>query len=407
MSRIYEHLNYHYDHNSSSNICAIIAFLLANTSQEYLQDIASSVGFDGKRLKKQKKSAEKQNGQYDFDMDEEEDEDDIVDLLDEVDDSFPDFFPEKVVQALPAAQKSLLLYQIAQPDSPCTSDSMNRSIRWLWTTDDILATWNGLPPPESVSTSTLSSSAPSSLHTPTTLYQPALSGFQLYDLEPGVAIANASLQVKDNSCSILCSFINNFPVSLPPIVPTLPELIFLTFRDLLDHASTVSTSLLSLFVSAPGILNFHSHLVLLRSYLLVASPAFKSRLLGALFSDAGEYGVDATAHSMTIQSLRRRPGKKFKDSKQPWAVGLSPHLLERETWPPVGADLSFFLRTVIVDSLDPGKETDMGGVTREQVVAEAEWRLGFAIRDLPTGSGRDKWLDPLCMSLFVSIVSRC
>ncbi|KJA27578.1 hypothetical protein HYPSUDRAFT_62653 [Hypholoma sublateritium FD-334 SS-4] len=399
LSHIYEHLNYHYEHNSSSNICAIIAFLLANTSQEYLQDTASSVGFNGKQRRKQKKSEEKQNGQYDFDIDEEEEEEDIVDLLDEVDDSFPDFFPEKVVQALPAAQKSLLLYQIAQPDSPyLTSDSKNQSMRWLWTTEDILASWNSLPPGDSDSKPLLSSSVPNSLHTGATLYQPALSGFQLYDLEPGVAISNASLQVKDDSHSILCSFINDFPVSLPPIVPTLSELMSLTFKDLLDHASTVSISLLSLFVSAPGILNFHSHLILLRSYLLVASPAFKSRLLSALFSDAGEYGVDATAHSMTIQSLRRRPGKKIKEGKQPWAVGLSPHLLERETWPPVGADLSFFLRTVIVDSLDPAKETDSGKVEREQVVAEAEWRLGFAIRDLPTGSGRNKWLDPLCMS---------
>jgi hypothetical protein len=40
------------------------------------------------------------------------------------------------------------------------------------------------------------------------------------------------------------------------------------------------------------------------------------------------------------------------ESKNPWAVGLVPHLLERETWPPVGADLAFYLRTVIVDSLD-------------------------------------------------------
>jgi hypothetical protein len=80
-------------------------------------------------------------------------------------------------------------------------------------------------------------------------------------------------------------------------------------------------------------------------------------------------------------------------------MGLSPNLLERETWPPVGADLSFFLRTVIVDSLDKPKETEDGKVEREQVVDEAGWRLGFAIRDLPTGAGRDKWLDPLCMPI--------
>jgi hypothetical protein len=27
---------------------------------------------------------------------------------------------------------------------------------------------------------------------------------------------------------------------------------------------------------------------------------------------------------------------------------------------------------------------------------EAEYRLGFAIRDLPAGSGRERWLNPSC-----------
>jgi hypothetical protein len=78
-------------------------------------------------------------------------------------------------------------------------------------------------------------------------------------------------------------------------------------------------------------------------------------------------------------------------------MGLSPNLLKRETWPPVGADLNFFLRTVIVDSLDNPSETEDGMIEREQVVEEAGWRLRFAICDLLTGAGWDKWLDLLCM----------
>jgi hypothetical protein len=207
-----------------------------------------------------------------------------------------------------------------------------------------------------------------------------------------------SLQIKDTSYVTLRSFIDNFPASLPPITPTLADLTSLTFKNLLDHASTLSTALLDLFINSPGILNFLSHLIVLRLYLLMASPSFKSRLLSALFSDAGEYEFDITAHSMSIRSLRKKPGKKVKEAKsQPWAMGLSPNLLKCETWPPVGADLSFFLRTVIVDSLDKLKETEDRKIECEQVVEEAGWRLGFVIRDLPTGAGCNKWLDPLFM----------
>lgn len=89
-------------------------------------------------------------------------------------------------------------------------------------------------------------------------------------------------------------------------------------------------------------------------------------------------------------------------SKQPWAVGLASALLEREIWPPVGADLSFFLRTVIVDSLE---DTQRGHNLPKQVVNDASWRLGFAIRDLPIGPGRDRWLNPLCMC-FTSFIQK-
>jgi hypothetical protein len=401
LSRIYERLSYHHDHNSSPLILATIAFILTSTSQEYLQDVARSVGFGGQPVKV-KTAVKNRSGDYDFDeADEEEDEEDIFDQLDKIETAFPTFFPQKVLQALPAAQKSLVLFQIAQPDSPYLVSNSSRFIRWLWNTEEILAAWEDLPLPPI--TSFQLTTPKNSLLTSATPYKPELVDFQTYDQEPGAAISDASLQVRDNSYLLLRTFIDKFPDAFPPITPSLSELTSLTFRDLLEHASTLSTSLLSLFINSPGILNFRSHLVLMRSYLLIAAPSFKSRLLNALFSDAGEYGADTTAHSMTIQSLRRRPGKKAKESNQPWAIGLSPHLLERETWPPVGADLSFFLRTVIVDSLDSAKETEDGKVEREQVVEEAEWRLGFAIRDLPTGAGRDKWLDPLCMLILLNL----
>ena len=401
LSRIYEHLNLHFERQSPSLTCAIISFILTSTSQECIHEVALSVGFGGQPTEKAIKPSAKRN-EYEFDMDDEgEDEEDIFDLLDQTETSFPTFFPNAILHALPAAQKSLVLFRIAQPDHPMLiSPPKIAFIRWLWTTEEITAAWNGSALPPNPSNIVSSPPSPPSLPNP---YMPELADFIVFDFEPGTSGLDSSPEIKDNSYTALSIFIDNFPASLPPITPTLAELTSLTFKNLLEHASTLSTSLLDLFINSPGVLNFRSHLILLRSYLLMASPSFKSRLLSALFSDAGEYEIDITAHSMSIRSLRKKLGKTGKEAKsQPWAMGLSPNLLERETWPPVGADLSFFLRTVIVDSLDKPKETEDGKIEREQVVEEAGWRLGFAIRDLPTGAGRDKWLDPLCMSIFLS-----
>ena len=35
---------------------------------------------------------------------------------------------------------------------------------------------------------------------------------------------------------------------------------------------------------------------------------------------------------------------------------------------------------------------------------EADSRLGFAIRDLPSGTGKEKWLDPTCKLFFPRIM---
>ena len=381
---------------------------MTSTSQEYIHEVALSVGFGGQPSEKNSKPSARRN-EYEFDADDEDEdeEEDIFDLLDKTETSFPIFFPNAVLHALPAAQKSLVLFRIAQPDHPMLiSSPKNAFIRWLWTTQEITAAWNGsaLPPNPDI----VISSPPFTPFLPNH-YAPEIADFITFDFEPGTAAMGSSLRIKDNSYVTLSTFIDNFPATLPPITPTLAELTSLTFKNLLQHASTLSTSLLDLFINSSGTLNFRSHLILLRSYLLMASSPFKSRLLGALFSDAGEYEFDITAHSMSIRSLRKKPGKGGKEAKsQPWAMGLSPNLLERETWPPVGADLSFFLRTVIVDSLDKPKEREDGKMEREQVVEEAGWRLGFAIRDLPTGAGRDKWLDPLCMffSLFLFVFDK-
>ena len=376
----------------------MIAFILTGASQEYLNEVGRSIGFGGQPPQRLPKASSEMGDRYQLDADEEEEgEEDIFDLLDKVETTFPTFFPQNLLQVLPAAQKSLVLLRIAQPDHSLLNTQMGvSSIRWLWTVEEIMASFNSLPLPSEYGTSPPSIPLPLSPTSVEIFYKPELSDFQVFDLEPGLSIGES---INDSSGQLLHAFIRHFPETLPSITPTFSELTALMFRDLVHHASTLSSTLLSLFITSTDNLNFHSHLVLLRSYLLIAAPSFKSRLLAALFSDAGEYEVDQSPHSMSIRSLRRKPSKKLKESKQPWAVGLSPNLLDRETWPPVGADLSFFLRTVIVDSLEKGKETEEEIAGQKPVTEEAGWRLGFAIRDLPTGPGRDKWLNPLCMSI--------
>ena len=401
LSHICECLKLHIERQSPVIIRAMIAFILTGASQEYLNEVGRSIGFGGQPPQSLSK-VEREMDRYQLDADEEEEEgeEDILDLLDKVEITFPTFFPQNILQVLPAAQKSLVLLRIAQPGHSLLNTPMGHSsVRWLWTVEEIMASFNGLPLPSGYETSPASIPLPLSPSSGGISYKPELSGFQVFDLEPGLSIREPSLNINESSRQLLRSFIHHFPETLPSITPTFSELTALMFKDLLHHASTLSSTLLSLFITSKDNLNFHSQLVLLRSYLLIAAPSFKSRLLSALFSDAGEYEVDQTPHSMSIRSLRRKSSKKFKESKQPWAVGLSPNLLDRETWPPVGADLSFFLRTVIVDSLEKGKDTEEEIAGRKQVTEEAGWRLGFAIRDLPTGPGRDKWLNPLCMSI--------
>ena len=76
-------------------------------------------------------------------------------------------------------------------------------------------------------------------------------------------------------------------------------------------------------------------------------------------------------------------------------------LVERGSWPPGGSDLSYYLRTVIVDSLESlVKLTDgqflKSSEGRHRIFMEAEYRHGLAIHDLRASSSRERWLNPSC-----------
>lgn len=391
LSHLHTHLGTHFARQSARETTAILAYILSSASHEYLRSVAQSVGYGPRPPQKQECIISLSLNEYTLDEDLEEHEEDIFEVLGKVDDDYPSFFPPELLGILPAARRSLILLRKAQPEHPLLSrPAQQAELRWVWRTEDIEAIYLGN---QMLCNNTQ--------HTQTDQVDPhpggiqeyklGLEGLRVFDMEPGTSLRNPLLTSKTTSDSVQ-DFMDSFPDSLPPITPTFDHLGSVVFSDLVQHSSMLSSTLLELFLTHTGELNFRSHLVLLRDFLLIASPSFKLKLSFALFSDKEDYEIDNKNRTLSLQILRQR--KQITESTQPWAVGLASALLEREIWPPVGADLSFFLRAVIVDSLDyPQSDANLS----KQVVSDASWRLGFAIRDLPTGPGRDKWLNPLCM----------
>ncbi|KAG7446524.1 uncharacterized protein BT62DRAFT_1005817 [Guyanagaster necrorhizus] len=401
LSRIYDHLNTHIEGQSHKDVIAILAYILTNTSPEYLLQVSRSVGF-GTRRRPPRTLHVIGDRSYEH----------ASELVDDADatkqpdgpeseavDAFPAFFAD-LSDALLAARKSLVLLMVAQPDHPMLkAHSAEDDIRWFWSSSEIDAAFN------------VRSVRPSSDQTDVQKQNdnerpfsrpPELAQFDLFDLEPGARIGQSCFDHSSTTSSTtnLNAFINSFPETLPLITPTLAHLTTLVLRPLHVHASKLSGELLSFFLQPSTPLDIRTHMRLLQSYLLLGSHQFKSRLAAALFSDNDNYDAQSR-NPISLQALRvrrRNRGSRVDVQSTAWAVGLTPSLLDRETWPPVGADLSFFLRTVIVDSFESVVQENKlarTGTTRQGLLEEVDNRLGFAIRDLPTGRGRDKWLNPL------------
>lgn len=378
---------------------SLLAFILTYTSHDYFGQLSRSVAYGGDATHKTSHVVGEKNDQYINASDNEADDREGSASGEPKKMILPDFLPPELANVLPAAQQSLLLLRTAQPDHPLLRTSPSFSaIRWFWSESEISAAWeyHQFLPQSDVGLSRATITDAQDLKSASFTYKPEICELSVFDLEPGSQLVRSAVYDTTGQ-STLESFIASFPSGLPAITPTLPHLTSLVFSRLVLHASSLSNALLSLLLQSPGILNVQAHLKLLQSYLLLTSPAFKSRLASALFSDTTEF-EDDNSTSLSLHTFRRIPGQKQGQKSQPWAVGLAPALLDRETWPPIGADLSFFLRTVIVDSFESTKELD-GRRPARQVLEEAEYRLGFAIRDLPTGPGRDKWLNPLGMCL--------
>ena len=319
----------------------------------------------------------------------------------DADGPFPMFIPESLGSILPAAHKSLKLLEAARPEHPIFSaETPLKEISWTWTEESIKCMWSGVEadndpiPPASRSKHSPIDNSP---QRESTSDPDPLSEFKVFDLEPG------SFSSPEHDSQIaLGELMVNFPNMLPHITPSLPLLCEVMFTPLRDHAASLSRALLAVFLDWSSPLCIDAHLELLRSHMMLTSHSFKSRLSAALFSDA----EDRASHSMQMYNLLRyrSKGTTLPDPSHAgrWPVGLAPFLVTRDSWPPGGSELSFLLRTVIVDSQQnnplnaESADSDIDGAYR--VMNEAESRLGFAIREL-NGRGHERWLDPLCKSI--------
>ncbi|KAI0686364.1 Spc98 family-domain-containing protein [Cytidiella melzeri] len=397
LSRVYRQLDFQLNANSGREVSAITAFILTATSVDYFDYICRWVGYSEDGIHG---SSMVSNCECSTPFDEDETEDKQPDILEE-ELAFPSFFHESFVQALSRARSSLKLLRVADPDHPVLNHSgPRRRVRWFWADEDIAKAWLGLDG-SPITTDLANQDSIALQYAPATVsqdhYRESIVEFERFDLEPGSNIFRQGASARLSHLPNYSDFLRMFPDTLPSLTPCLSNLTELVLAPLASHLEALSTALLDTFLSpSSGHLKFTSQITLLRSFLLLTSPSFKSRLESTLFSNSlDDYDTGVIQHRL---SLRRRTSDPHSS-----VIGLSPELTASSSWPPAGADLSYLLRTVILDALDNEYPSRQLGEWRsssenngkeESIYEEAEWRLGFAVRALPTGSGQGRWLNP-------------
>ncbi len=455
LSAIYHHLADHFERSSTRVVTGSLAFMLTTTSRGYIESLCASVGYNTPRSQTRPASARLRIQSHDRLPSAFPDDAYGADRLEddpELDaDGFPEFIQPQVAEVLTRSSKSLVLLRAADPEHPLlTSKRLHPEIEWLWSEeqldnmDDLLSL--GTHPFLAQSRPVKDGRGTSDLASPVDV----LSAFKVFDLLPGESTSSpstnptTSLLSTAHSTATLRAFLTTFPSSLPPSTPTLSHLTARVLAPLIAHAQALSGALVARFLSPATHLHLHTHLVLLRGYILITSHAFKSRLQDALFSAVEDVGalvagsrmyaagqamelareeraqMRGDGHSRSRSRAASGPdGKKQKQKTGKRVVGLSPALTIGDKWPPLGSDLNFLLRTVVVDALEDGRafsppegvegQEDEKARAQRRIVEEAGWRLGFAIRDLPVGTGREKWLNPFGKFLFwfCSILDGC
>ncbi|KAI0674988.1 Spc98 family-domain-containing protein [Trametes maxima] len=436
LSTVYEHLSDHIERSSPRIVCAVLAFVLTTTSRSYFQSLCASVGYN---IPGSSSRAPQRRRQVPSDwpgrplealVDDENTNVWPEDPDDDMMDGFPDFIPADTAEVLSRARKSLVLLRAADSGHPVlNSNNLHQEIGWVWTEEQIDNTTEGAAFGETTSQGR-KTQAIDKASSHLTSGSNVLDTFKVFDLSPGQSLSDLTAtapNILSNAYATapLRAFLEAFPATLPSSTPTLAHLTAHTLSPLVSHASTLSGALVAHLLASATPLHLYTHLALLRGYLLLTTHAFKWRLQDALFSDAEEVSAPVVgSRTYAAQEAGENPRErrraesgrsksraasvggreKAKAKTDRRAIGLSPALTVGDRWPPGGTDLNFHLRTVIVDSLEEGRldysadeevEDEGPAKAQRQIMEEAEWRLGFAIRDLPFGTGKERWFNPL------------
>lgn len=345
----------HINAGSSRLSKAMFAYILTIMSRVYFKQLASTVGYG---ILDQTDELERPETTLD-------DDDALHDI--HRSQAYPSFFSPSAYHSITVAQKSLKLLKAAAI-APQSLDSRKpvHTIQWVWTSDALYNIFED----ESVGSVGLHTSSDSVDQVPSLdrhVYPESLSQFETFDLDPR---PSATL-----SSATFGQFLKVYPLQLPNITPSLQLLSQTVTSPLFTHVRSISKSLVDIFLSESSPYHLPTHLELLKSYLLMTSPAFKLQLQQALFA------FGATASDQVFGGH--------------YVAGLSPKLTADGSWPPAGSNLSLSLRTVILDALaqEYGGGASCSSLVTQKIIKEAEWRLGFAIQDLPVNSGHAQWLN--------------
>lgn len=420
LSHVYEHLSMHIEQQSSNSVLGLLAYIITVSSRPYFQSLGQSIGFEGlghtieaARSRAREARSQGLTDVYDDEEPEAAEEGDIdLEAQDDNIEDYPSFMTEELREAVISARRSIKILSAPELEDIALEDMDNRMLEWLWTEEAVSALALGMDCHTSSGSNASGTSTPKPEVITSTKYKPELLRLALFDLEPGTGISypegkpNVGLQPTNSSLS---GFLSSFPRSFPSIAPTLPLLTDLVFSPVRTQAALLSRASLRLFMDPSSTLHLRAHLTLLRGYLLMTSHAFRARLSAALFSDQDLDVVKDLNTQAPVPLREYEPGiqeRASADTVRSWAVGLSPKLIEksRGQWPPYDSDLAFILRRVIMDSLEFVRFSELVNLVVDDIWNEAESRIGFVTRPLPSGRGREKGADPRSESNMILVL---
>ncbi|KAF9804294.1 hypothetical protein IEO21_09428 [Rhodonia placenta] len=332
LSKVYYFLTDHLETQSSRIVTATFAYILTVSSEDYFLQTCLSVGYNPNSSVASRLPLAQDIELVDSapDIFREENPDILDDAMDDRNqdsEGIPAFMSE-IADALPLARRSLKLLHDADPRHPFfTSRQHYPTIAWIWTTDDVMSAWTGrsLPTPPTPITSVVSSSSEND--TKRRSYKDELKNLAVFDLDPGTYLTPSAAY---SEAAHLRMFLDRFPSSLPSLTPTMPHLVDLVLSPLVLHINNLSEALLSIFLSPSSHLNLRLHLGVLRSYLLLTSHAFKSRLEAALFSDSAEQTLPSCINVLAGRgrtAATKRSLQADAKTSDTWAVGVTPFVL--------------------------------------------------------------------------------